>query len=79
MPALTNAELQPVLQQAIANWAAAGANVSALENVNVQIGQLDDNLVGWTAGNTITLDPTADGWGWNTRPRAARCRARWTC
>ena len=64
--ALTNAELQPVLSQAIADWAAAGANVSALQNVNVQIGALNDNLIGWTSGNTITLDPTADGWGWST-------------
>ena len=64
--ALTNAELQPVLQQAIDNWAAAGANVSALQNANVQIGTLNDNLIGWTSGNTITLDPTADGWGWYT-------------
>ena len=55
-----------MLSQAIANWAAVGANVSVLQNVNVQIGALDNNLIGWTSGSTITLDPTADGWGWST-------------
>jgi len=63
---LTEAQLEPVLQQAIAAWAASGANVASLEAAQVQIGTLDDNLVGLTSGNQITLDATADGWGWNT-------------
>jgi Putative Ig domain len=66
VPALTEAQLQPVLQQAIAAWGADGADVAKLESVQVQIGTLDDNLVGLTSGNEITIDPTADGWGWNT-------------
>jgi hypothetical protein len=64
--ALTNAELQPVLQQAIANWVADGASATQLDAVQVQIGALNNNLVGLTSGNQITIDPTADGWGWNT-------------
>ena len=63
---LTEAQLAPVLDQAIAAWAADGANLAELEAANVQIGTLDDNLVGETSGNQITLDATADGWGWNT-------------
>jgi hypothetical protein len=70
VPALTTAELQPVLNQAIDHWAAAGVNVFALQNVQITIGQLDNSLVGWTAGNTITLDATAAGWGWSTDPDA---------
>ena len=63
---LTEAQLQPVVQQAIAAWAANGANMAQLEAAQVQIGTLDDNLVGETSGNQITLDATADGWGWYT-------------
>jgi hypothetical protein len=70
VPALTTAELQPVLNQAINYWAAAGVNVFALQYVQITIGQLDNSLVGWTAGNTITLDATAAGWGWSTDPGA---------
>ena len=54
------------MQQAIAAWVAEGASATQLESVQVQIGTLDDNLVGLTSGNQITLDATADGWGWNT-------------
>ena len=66
MATLTEAQLEPVLQQAIAAWVADGASATRLESANVQIGSLDDNLVGLTSGNQITLDATADGWGWNT-------------
>ena len=68
---LTEAQLEPVLDQAIAAWAADGANVAQLEAAQVQIGTLDDNLVGETSGNQITLDATADGWGWNTDTSSA--------
>ena len=60
------AQLEPVVQQAIAAWAANGASATQLEAARVQIATLDDNLVGETSGNQITLDATADGWGWNT-------------
>jgi hypothetical protein len=45
--------------------------VTRLESVSVQIGTLDDNLIGLTSGNQITIDATADGWGWNTDPSGA--------
>ncbi len=64
---LTEAQLQPVLQQAIAAWVAdEGQPRTQLESAQVQIGTLDNNLVGLTSGNQITIDATADGWGWNT-------------
>jgi hypothetical protein len=66
VPPLTDAELAPVLQQAIANWSAAGANAAQLSSVKVQIGHLNGNLVGWTDANQITLDADAAGWGWYT-------------
>ena len=65
MSPLTEAQLEPVLDQAIAAWVADGASATQLDSVQVQIGTLDDNLVGETIGNQITLDATADGWGWN--------------
>jgi hypothetical protein len=63
---LTEAQLKPVLQQAIMAWTADGANGAKLAAAQVQIGTLGDNLVGLTSGNQITLDATADGWGWYT-------------
>ncbi len=63
---LTEAQLEPVLQQAISALVADGANAAQLESAQVQIGTLDDSLVGETVGDQITLDATADGWGWNT-------------
>ena len=57
--------MEPVLDQAIAAWVADGASATQLEAAQVQIGTLDDNLVGETIGNQTTLDATADGWGWN--------------
>jgi FG-GAP-like repeat/Putative Ig domain/Bacterial Ig-like domain/FG-GAP repeat len=68
---LTEAQLEPVLQQAIAAWVADGASATLLNSVQVRIGTLNDNLVGWTNGNQITLDATADGWGWNTNTSTA--------
>jgi hypothetical protein len=66
VPSLTPDQLSPVVQEAIAYWAARGADVSQLESVAVQIGQLGGNLVGWTDVNGITISPDAAGWGWYT-------------
>ena len=63
---LTQAQLEPVVDRAIAAWESNGVRATELESVDVQIGTLDDNLVGLTSGNQITLDATADGWGWYT-------------
>jgi hypothetical protein len=69
---LTEAELAPVLNQAIADWAARGADVSLLAAVPVRIGPLGGSLVGWTDAGGITLSPDAAGWGWFVDPTPAR-------
>jgi hypothetical protein len=68
VPALTPAQLAPVLQQAIQDWVAHGASAAQLEAVPVRIASLDSNLVGWTGADGITLDPEAAGWGWYADP-----------
>ena len=66
VPALTDAQLEPVVQQAIADWAAHGADAALLAAVPINIGHLNDNLIGWTGPDGITLDADAAGWGWYT-------------
>jgi hypothetical protein len=68
VPPLTDAELAPVLDQALADWAARGADTSLLASVPVHIGTLGGGLVGWTDASGITLDATAAGWGWYVDP-----------
>jgi hypothetical protein len=65
---LTDVQLAPVLQQAIADWTAHGANAAQLAAVPVRIGHLDNNLLGWTDASGITLDADAAGWGWYADP-----------
>jgi murein DD-endopeptidase MepM/ murein hydrolase activator NlpD len=72
VPTLTNAELAPVLQQAIADWTAHGANAALLAGARVSIGRLHGALVGWTGPDQITLDGTAAGWGWFVDPTPGR-------
>jgi hypothetical protein len=69
-PALTADELAPVVQEALANWAAAGltsAQVAQLRAVQYQIGRLGGSLLGLTdlGGNVVALDATAAGYGWS--------------
>jgi hypothetical protein len=66
--ALTDAQLEPVLRQAVADWAARGADAARLGSVPVRVGHLDGALVGWTAADGITLDAEAAGWGWYADP-----------
>jgi hypothetical protein len=62
--ALTDAQLAPVLQQAVADWASRGYDVSRLGSVPFAIAPLGGGLVGWTGASGITLSPDAAGWGW---------------
>jgi hypothetical protein len=64
VPALTDPQLAPVLQQATAYWAARGYDVSNLGAVPVHIAPLGNGLVGWTDPSGVTLSPDAAGWGW---------------
>jgi hypothetical protein len=69
VPALTAAELAPVAQQAVANWAATGlspAQVAQLQAVQYRISPLNDGVLGLTVlgSSLVTLDATAAGYGW---------------
>jgi hypothetical protein len=71
LPALTTAQLQPVVGAAIARWAAAGLpaqDVAILENTRVVVGALTDGELGASQNGVITLDPTAAGQGWFVDP-----------
>jgi hypothetical protein len=74
VPALTDAELAPVLQRAIADWAAHGADPAQLASIPVHVGTLDGSLLGWTDASGITLATDAAGWGWNLDPSDAAFR-----
>lgn len=61
---LTQAQIAPLLSEAITRWKAAGVNTTALKNINLQIADLPGTTLGQAQGNTITLDNNAAGWGW---------------
>jgi hypothetical protein len=65
---LTSQQLQPLVSEAIARWAAAGANVGGLKDVTFQIADLPGAELGLASGNTITIDTNAAGWGWFVDP-----------
>jgi len=65
---LTNAQLQPVVAQAVNYWLAAGVpaqDLHALDNVSVQLTTLAGGELGLEAPGHIWIDATAAGWGWN--------------
>jgi hypothetical protein len=66
---LTMQQLQPVLQNAIAGWQAAGASatqVEILNGVQAHIATLPSSHLGEEAGGEIWISPNAGGWGWYT-------------
>jgi hypothetical protein len=65
-PTLTQDQLAPVVDAAKAYWAAQGADIQRLQNVDVLIGDLGGTQLG-TADNDslITLDDDAAGHGWS--------------
>jgi hypothetical protein len=68
---LTLDEIQPVAAAAIARWAAAGIDpqqLSALNHVVFQIDDLGGSDLAWEHQGVITLDRTADGYGWFIDP-----------
>jgi hypothetical protein len=72
--ALTQAQLQPIVEQAIANWAKAGLNASALaklEQAQFVISDLPGSYLGETAGTHVSLDANAAGHGWFVDPTPA--------
>jgi hypothetical protein len=68
VPALTMSQLTPIVSQAIADWSAAGisaSQVAALKSAHVTIADTSNQgALALTAGTNVTIDPTADGYGW---------------
>ena len=67
---LTVSEAMPLVHEAELRWAAAGANISALGNIQVSIGNLPGLELGESSSvvDTIYLDTNAKGWGWYIDP-----------
>jgi CSLREA domain-containing protein len=66
-PPLTVQQLLPVVQEARARLEATGLDptlVAALQQERVVLGTLGGGALGEEAGDTITIDPTAAGYGW---------------
>jgi hypothetical protein len=73
-PALSESALAPVVVLAKSLWRAAlpGADFGG---ITFTIGDLAGDLLGFTLGKSITIDPTAAGWGWSvTSPGSAASR-----
>ena len=69
--ALTEAQLRPIVREAVRRWNATGltaAERSLLKTVTVRLADLDGATLGQAAGATIALDPTAAGHGWFVDP-----------
>ena len=65
--AVTQAQVQALLPEAIAAWQAAGldaADVRRLEGVQVQVGNLGTSILGLEAAGVITINQTAAGYNW---------------
>src|SRR5439155_23806732 len=72
---LTESQLAPVVQQAIASWNQSGLSadvLAAIANPKVQIVDLSGSLLGLAAGDVIGIDPAAAGSTWfvNSAPGA---------
>jgi len=65
---LAESQVQPILNEALARWQAAGVDVSALKNLTIRIMALSGNYLGMADGHTIYLDANAAGWGWFVDP-----------
>jgi hypothetical protein len=64
---LTNADLQPLAEEAVGRWAAAGldaATLARLRRVEFIIGDLSGSQLGLAAGDSVYLDLNAAGHGW---------------
>ncbi len=73
-PTLTATELAPIVTEATDLWMATGLDaqqVQDLQDLNVRVGTLPSGLLGYRVGETLTLSPTADGYGWFVDPTPA--------
>jgi uncharacterized repeat protein (TIGR01451 family) len=66
--ALTAAQVQSAVAQAIAGWRAAGVDperLHVLDNLTVHVGNLPGAELGYEVPGQIWIDRTAAGWGWS--------------
>ena len=74
LPTLSQADLQPIIHEAIARWAGAGLDAAALAKLTqaqFAIANLPGSYLGKTQGNQITIDSNAAGYGWFVDPTPA--------
>jgi hypothetical protein len=68
---LAQADLQPIVNEAIARWAATGLaaqSIDAMAKARFVVTDLPGAQLGLAAGNTIYLDANAAGFGWFVDP-----------
>src|SRR5262249_42972257 len=76
VPALTEAQLAPIVAEAKAHWVALGASPEILASAQVEIADLPDGsagqppVLGFTDG-TVLMDVNAGGCGWFIDPTPA--------
>ncbi len=76
--AVTRAQVQALLPDAIAAWQAAGldaAEVRGLDRVQIQVGNLGTSILGLEAAGTITINQTAAGNNWYANASTVASRA----
>jgi hypothetical protein len=64
---LTSSQLNPIVDEAIRRWAAAGLSaqdIHKLRNASISIADLPDLQLGWAAESGIAIDEDAAGYGW---------------
>ena len=61
---ISQADLNTVLEDAVAYWANRGWSTSALDSVNFELTDLRNRAIGMQYGNTIYIDVDAAGHGW---------------
>jgi hypothetical protein len=70
-PLADDATFAAAINQAVAAWQQAGLAaplVQRLENADYRIGSLGNGLLGETIGDAVTIDATAQGYGWSEAP-----------
>ena len=73
-PTLSQSDLQPIVTEAIARWAAAGvdaASLAKLAQVQFVISDLPGSYLGETRLNQAFIDQNAAGYGWFVDPTPA--------
>ena len=75
VPILTQADLQPIISEAITRWTNAGLDATAaakLTQAQFRISNLPGSYLGETEGDKIYIDSNAAGYGWFVDPTPTR-------